>query len=98
MTDDECQMTKEIRMTNGLKWNLTERIWVSNFVILSSFGIRHPSFQIVLLRILLHHPSRGELRHERYHGMANTLNPLARDALRIAVEELRNDFVGEDLI
>ena len=54
--------------------------------------------QIILLRVFLDHAVGGELRDERDHGAADALDPFARDALRVAVEEQRNDLLGQRLV
>src|SRR5258707_217565 len=53
--------------------------------------------QIILLRILLHHPRRRELRHERDHRAADALDPLARDPLPVPLVEERDHFLGQRL-
>ena len=54
--------------------------------------------QIILPRVFLDHAVGGELRHERDHRAADALNPLARDALFVAVEKHRNDLFGKRLV
>src|SRR5882762_740518 len=54
--------------------------------------------QVILLRVFLNHPPRVVLRHEGGHCAANFFNPRARNALRVAVEEARDYFLGEGLI
>ena len=57
-----------------------------------------PAGHIVFLRILPHHPAGGELRDERGHGAADSLNPFAWDALGVAFVKERDDFLRERLV
>ena len=53
--------------------------------------------QIILLRVIAHHAVGAELHDERSHRPADFLNPLARDAIRIAIIEGGNHFLGQRL-
>ena len=55
----------------------------------------HSLRQIIFPGVFLDHAIGGELRHECDHCAADALNPLARNALFVAVEEHRNDLLGE---
>src|SRR6266851_4483802 len=56
------------------------------------------SAMIVLLRILAHHAHGGELGRKGDHRAADALNPLARDALRVALEKEGDDLLGQDFV
>src|SRR5437762_2213026 len=51
--------------------------------------------QIISPCVFLHHPPGVELRNERDHGSTDFLDPLARYPVGIAIEEARNDLLGQ---
>jgi len=51
MTNDEFQMTKEIRMTNSKCGTLAPDVFIGSFELRHSFDIRHSGF--VIFRLLL---------------------------------------------
>src|SRR5437016_13824071 len=53
---------------------------------------------VILLRILPDHPHRRELRHQSGHRPPDSLNPLARDALGVALKKQRDDLFGQDFV
>src|SRR5262245_319461 len=76
--------------------------WTLDFGIsreLGAWDLELPALlgQIILLRILPHHPRRSILRHQRHHRPPNPLYPLSRNALRIAFEEQRNHLLRQHL-
>jgi hypothetical protein len=63
MTNDECQLTKEIPMTNteenpecnGAVAEQRSILWILEFELLSSFGIRHSSFLPIIRYSMVRH-------------------------------------------
>src|ERR1051325_4387995 len=55
-------------------------------------------WQVILLRVFLHHPPGVIFWHQRPHGSRSALDPLPGNAIGIAVEEHGNDLFGQPAV